>query len=184
MEKSAGKSQRQLIVVGIGGLLMGALIVGANGLLGGPVQFDLQTDNYVGTHNFQVQVEGIAVVNTEFVSVSGVVSETERITFMNDVTGYAETEAGATLYEPVTLERVYKGVDDFYGWRLDVENGNVERRDVTITMMNAAFETVRTMTLDSAWPSKWEMPDMDASSSGPAMERITLQAERVRETGL
>jgi phage tail-like protein len=147
-----------------------------------PIEFDVQTDNYVGTHNFQVKIEGIDVINTEFVSISGVVSESEEIEFMHGTDPYVRKSAGRVTYEPVTLERVYKGVDDFYGWRLEVENGNIERRDVTITMMDSAFRAIRAMTLEKAWPSKWEMPDMDASSSGPAIERITLCVERVRES--
>lgn len=147
-----------------------------------PVQFDLATDNYVGTHNFQVKIEGMDEINTDFVSVSGVVSESEEIEFMNGVDPYVRKTAGRVTYEPVVMERIYKGVDDFYRWRLEIENGNVERKNVTVTLMDAAFTAKRTMTLELAWPSKWEMPDMDANSSGPAMERITLTVERVRES--
>lgn len=147
-----------------------------------PIQFDLQTDNYVGTHNFQVAIEGMDTINTEFVSVSGVVSESEEIEFMHGVDPYVRKSAGRVTYEPITLERVYKGVDDFYRWRLEVENGNIERKNVTVTMLDASFTPKRAMMLEGSWPSKWEMPDMDASSSGPAVERITLSVERVRET--
>lgn len=146
------------------------------------VQFDLQTDNYVGTHNFQIDIPGMDLVNTEFVTVSGVVSESEEIEFANGTDPYVRKTAGRVTYEPVSLERIYKGVDDFYGWRLEVENGNIERRDVVVTMMDSAFRPVRAMMLEGAWPSKWEMPDMDAGSSGPAMERIQLTCERVRES--
>lgn len=148
----------------------------------GQVVFDLTTDSYVGTHNFKIKIPDMDDINTEFVSVSGVVSESEEIEFMHGTDPYVRRRPGRVTYEPVVLERVYKGVDDFYGWRLEVENGNIERRDVTITMMDSAFNAVRAMMLEGAWPSKWEMPDMDASSSGPAMERITLTVERVRET--
>jgi phage tail-like protein len=148
-----------------------------------PVQFDLATDNYVGTHNFMIEIPGIDLLNTEFVSVSGIVSSTEEIEFANGTDPYVRKTAGRVMYEPIELQRVYKGVDEFYAWRLEVENGNIERRDVTITLMNAAFQPVRAMMLEGAWPSKWQMPDMDAASSGAAMEQITLTVERVRETG-
>jgi phage tail-like protein len=147
-----------------------------------PVQFDIQTDNYVGTHNFQVVIDEIEVLNSEFQSVSGIVSESEEVEFMHGPAPYVRRGAGRVTYEPGVMERVYKGMDEFYGWRLEVENGNIERRNVTITMMDAAFTPIRAMTLEGAWPSKWEMPDMDATSSGPAIERITLTVERVRES--
>jgi phage tail-like protein len=143
-------------------------------LTGHPIQFDLQTDNYIGTHNFQVNIEGIDVINTEFVFVGGVRTKTAE----------QETKKGTflkTVYAPIEFQRIYKGVDDLYAWRLEVENGNVERRDVTVTMMDSASRPIRTVVLERAWPISWEMPHMDASSTGPAFESFYLKAERVRE---
>lgn len=148
-----------------------------------PVEFDLSTDAYVGGHNFMVEIEGIDTINTEFVNVSGVQSTTEVIDFAHGTDPYVRKTAGRVTFEDITMERVYKGVDDFYAWRMEVENGNIERRNITISMMNTAFEVIRSMTLESAWPSGWVMPPMDASSSGPATESITLTCERVRESG-
>lgn len=145
------------------------------------IQFDSSTDAYVGSHNFQVEIEDLDVINTEFVSVSGVVSQSEEVEFMHGVDPYVRKTAGRVSYEPIVMERVYKGVDDFYKWRLDVENGNIERRNITIRMLDSAFNVKRQMVLEGAWPMKWEMPDLDASSSNPAMEKITLSVDRVRE---
>jgi phage tail-like protein len=146
------------------------------------INYDLTTTNYVCMHNFQVNIKGIDVINTEFCSISGVVSESEEINLMHGTDPYTRKSPGRVTHEPIVLERVYKGIDDFYGWYLEVENGNIERRDVTITMMDSAFRAIRAITLDKAWPSKWEMPDIETASSGPAIERITLICERVRES--
>lgn len=145
------------------------------------IQFDSSTDSYVGSHNFQIEIDDLDVINTEFVSVSGVVSQSEEVEFMHGVDPFVRKTAGRVTYEPITMERVYKGVDDFYKWRLDVENGTIERRNVTVRMLDSAFNVKRQMVLEGAWPMKWEMPDLDASSSSPAMERITLSVDRVRE---
>jgi len=145
------------------------------------IQYDAGTDSYVGAHNFQVEIDDLDAINTEFVSVSGVVSTSEEVEFMHGVDPYVRKTAGRVTYEPITMERVYKGVDDFYKWRLDVENGNVERRNVTIRLLDSAFNVKREMVLEGAWPIKWEMPDLDASSSSPALEKITLSVDRVRE---
>lgn len=147
-----------------------------------PINYDTLTDAYIGTHNFQVAITGVTEINAEFVTISGVVSSTEEIEFMHGPDPFVRKTAGRLTYEPIVMERVYKGVDDFYRWRLAVENGTIERKDVTIRMMNAGFQVVRQMTLEGAWPTKWEMPDMDATSSRPAMERITLSVDRVRES--
>ena len=124
--------------------------------------------------NFDVEIEGIdEPTNTDYVSVSGITSET---LFKSD----GSIIRKARSYMPVILERVYKGVDPFYGWRLDVENGNIVRRDVTITEKDSAFRAIRVVQLAQAWPSKWELPDMDPSSSEPGTETITLTVASAR----
>ena len=82
-------------------------------LTGHPIQFDLDTDNYVGTHNFVVDIPDIAVINTEFVFVGGVNSKSVI------VQGKKKTSI-TTEYAPVEVQRIYKGVDDLYAWRLEV----------------------------------------------------------------
>lgn len=156
------------VLFAVVGLLVGVVVARPGGLVGKPIEFDLATDGYVGTHNFQITIEGRDVINTEVVKVSGAVST---------------TRLGKPLeYAPIVIERVYKGVDAFYNWRVEVEGDTIRPANVTITMMDSSFRAVRKMQLEAAWPSKWEMPDMDASSSGPAIERITLTAARVQET--
>lgn len=151
-----------------------ALTGGSSGFLTGhPIDFDLGTDNYVGTHNFLLTIEGMegATFNSEFVIVSGVKSTTQQ-----DKKGGLRTR-----YAPVEMGRVYKGVDDLYGWRREIEEGLMTKRNIQVDMMDSAFRVVRSVTLYNAWPSDWQMPDMDGSSSGPAMEIMTFQADKVVE---
>ena len=60
-----------------------------------------------------------------------------------------------------------------------MEAGSIIRRDVKIEMMKGNGEVSRTMMCMGAWPSRWELPEMDASGSGGAVERISLTVERV-----
>lgn len=143
-------------------------------LTGHPIQFDLDTDNYVGTYNFQLIIHDspIDVFNTEFVSVSGAGSATTA-----DKKGELKTS-----YDPVKVGRIYKGIDALYAWRLEVENGVLNKYDITIVMMNSGFEAVRSMTLINAWPSQWQFPDLDTTNSGPAVELMVFEADSVFET--
>jgi len=167
-------SNNKLAIAGAGALLFGFIAVSGGAVLGRAVGFDLSTDGYVGTHNFQVTFTSgdLDTINTEVIWVSGAVSESEVL---------SGSEGGRVRYKTVVLERVYKGVDDFYLWRLDVEDGTIIPLDMEIVMMDSAFNPVRAMVLEGAWPSKWEMPDMDATIDGPALERITLTVERAQE---
>ena len=39
-------------------------------------------DNYIGAFNFKVEIDGVTVENSKFVNVSGVVSTSETMEFM------------------------------------------------------------------------------------------------------
>ena len=45
--------------------------------------------------------------------------------------------------------------------------------NTTFRSMKDQAKTVRHMALVQAWPIRWELPELDASGSGPATERIT-----------
>jgi phage tail-like protein len=141
---------------------------------------ELDTDNYYGAFHFRVSIPDVAGdVNQAFVKVSGVVSQSEKMEFMHGTDPYMRKSVGRTQYEDVTLERIYNGSDAFYAWRMEVEQGLITRKDVTVYMLKQDGSTVRTMVCRKAWPVRWELPEMDAQASGPAVERITLAVEAV-----
>ena len=139
----------------------------------GRPQFGL--DNYIGAFNFKVTIDGVEVENSKFTSVSGVVSTSETMEFMHGDDRYVMKQPGRAMFEDIELKRIYQQVDSFYEWRLKIENGNIERKLVTVSLMLPDMNTVvRTMMIHDAYPSKWELPAMDASSSEAAVETITL----------
>lgn len=141
---------------------------------------ELDTENYVGSFHFRVSIPDVAGdVNQAFTRVSGVVSQSEPMEFMHGTDPYVRKGVGRTSYEDMTLERIYNGSDAFYSWRLEVETGTVTRRNLKIEMLKPSGEVARTMMCMGAWPSRWELPEMDASGSSGATERITLTVERV-----
>lgn len=139
-------------------------------------------DNYIGAFNFKVEIDGIAVENSKFVNVSGVVSTSETMEFMQGDDRYIMKQPGRASFEDIELKRVYQQVDAFYEWRLQIENGIIERKLVTVHMMLPDMVTVvRTMMIHDSYPSKWELPAMDSSSTEVALETITLTCSHVTQ---
>ena len=137
-------------------------------------------DNYIGAFNFKVTIDEIEVENSKFISVSGVVSSSETMEFMHGDDRYVMKQPGRASFEDIELKRVYQQVDAFYEWRVQIENGNIQRKNVTVSLMLPDMATVvRTMTIMDCYPSKWELPPMDASSSEAAVETITLTCSHV-----
>jgi len=139
-------------------------------------------DNYIGAFNFKVTIDGVEVENAKFTSVSGVVSTFETMEFMQGDDRFVMKQPGRAMFEDVELKRVYQQVDLFYQWREMIERGVIERKLVTVSLLLPDMETVvRTMSIHDAYPSKWELPPMDASSSEAAIETITLTCSHVTQ---
>jgi len=153
-------------------------------------------DQHVGTFRFEVSIDGLSdahqKINNQFVRVSGLATESEQLTWMQGTDGSVNTAPGRVKYADITLERVYNGSDAFYRWRRAIEQGRgisdesdkSYRRTVTVRLMKRDGTIVREMKLVGAWPSRWQMPDLDATSSNPAIETIVLTVQEVYEEDL
>lgn len=94
---------------------------------------------------------------------------------------------GRTTFEPITLQRGVTHDPEFEAWanlvwKLGVGINEVAlasfRKDVTIELHNEAGQLVLAYKVHRAWVSSYQaLPDLDAGSSGTAIESITLQHE-------
>ena len=151
-------------------------------MAGGAPQYGL--DQYIGAFNFRVTIAGEDVENTKFISVSGVVSTSETMEFMHGDDRYIMKQPGRASFEDIELKRVYQQIDRFYMWREEIEKGNIQRKQVEVFMMLPDMvTTIRQMTVHECYPSKWEFPPMDASSTEVATETITLTCSWVTQVG-
>ena len=136
------------------------------------------TNQYIGSYYFRVTVKGNDSTDG-FIRVSPVIARTETVDFKHGFDKNVRKIAGRTTYEPITLERVYQGTDEFRAWREEIERGSIRREDVTIEYCAPDGTAVRTLLLGAAYPSGWEMPGMDSGNSQPAVEKITFAVESV-----
>ena len=136
------------------------------------------TNNYLGAFQFRVQVAGINDPLYGFLKVSAITSKTEPIDFKHGMDRNIRKAPGRTSVSDVTLERVYSGLDEFAKWRQAIVNGEIDRRTVSISYLKPDGTTVvRRYELYNCYPSQWDLPEMNASSSATAIEKITLAVE-------
>ena len=87
---------------------------------------------------------------------------------------------GMTHYSNVTLKRgIMKGDNDFLDWFKTIEGGQVERRNVVITLLNQNHEPLMHWKLLNAFPVKLSGPVLNAKSSEVAIEQLELAHERL-----
>ena len=87
---------------------------------------------------------------------------------------------GLKKYGDITLKRGFFAADnEFYVWFKTIDLNKVERRDVTISLLNEEHEPVVTWRVVQAWPRKLSAPVFDAQSSSVAIEELVLACEEI-----
>jgi phage tail-like protein len=142
------------------------------------------TEELYGNYNFLLEISGVTgdakTIVGGFKSMSGMTSETEIIEFKQGNDRVVRKKPGRTTYSNLVLERGYTATDDLFKWRKNIEDGVIDRRAGTITMLDQDLETiVAEFNFYEAWPCKWIVPEIDSDQSGMAIERIELAVEKV-----
>ena len=84
---------------------------------------------------------------------------------------------GLAKYPNVTLKRGITGSTDLFEWWKSVRDGQVVRRNVTITLLDEQRQAVYRWLLRNAWPVKIEGPTLNASGNEVAIETLELAHE-------
>jgi phage tail-like protein len=144
----------------------------------------MPTEELFGAYNFLLEVTGITqdskIIVGGFKSLSGMDSETEVIEFKQGNDKVVRKKPGRTTYANIVLERGYTATDDLWQWRKNIEDGLIDRRTGAIIILDQDLSTeVARYNFFEAWPCKWFVPDMDATASNMAIEKIELAVEKI-----
>ena len=142
------------------------------------------TEDLYGAYHFLLEISGIIddnkVIVGGFKTISGMDSETEIVEFKQGNDKVVRKKPGRTTYANIVLERGYTATDDLWQWRLNIENGQIDRRSGSVIILDQDQETeVARYNFYEGWPCKWNVPDMDADSSAMAIEKIEIAVEKV-----
>ncbi len=85
---------------------------------------------------------------------------------------------GLRKFSNITLKRgVVKSDNDFYKWLTTIKLNTVERRDLTISLLNESHEPVMVWKIHNAFPVKVEGPQLKAAAKEVAIESIEIAHE-------
>ncbi len=127
--------------------------------------------------HFQVEWGG---ANLGFTEVSGLSIESDLIEYRDGVSPeYTKIKMpGMQKYSNITLKRgTFQGDNDFYGWWNTVALNTIDRRDITISLLNENHEPVVVWKIKNAWPLKVDSTDLKADTSEVAIESIEIAHE-------
>jgi len=115
-----------------------------------------------------------------FSEVTGLTQENQAIEYRDgSFMEYSSIKMpGLRKFSNITLKRgVIKADNDFFKWLSTIQLNTVERRDLTISLLDEAHNPVMTWRALKAFPVKVEGPQLKASGNEVAIEAIELAHE-------
>ena len=132
-----------------------------------------RTDPFLG-YNFAVEVEGL--VAGGFNEVSGLEIQTEVQEYREGgVNAYIHKRAGPVKYPSnLILKRGMTDVRTLWYWYWDVMQGIVERKNVSVLLLDTTGAEAIRWNFEQAYPVRWVGPSLRATASEVAVETLEL----------
>lgn len=115
-----------------------------------------------------------------FSEVAGLTQELQLIEYREGTSPDYSTikMPGLHKYNNITLKRgIGKGDNEFFNWLNTVKLNTIERRDLTISLLNESHEPVMVWKAHNAFPVKVEGPGLKSSGNEVAIESIEIAHE-------
>lgn len=127
--------------------------------------------------HFQVEWGGTKIGFTE---VSGLDITTDVVEYRDGASPeYSKIKMpGQRKYSNITMKRgTFAGDNEFFDWFNTVSLNKIERRDLTISLLNENHEPVVVWKVKNAWPTKITPTDLKSDGSDVAVETLELAHE-------
>ncbi len=89
---------------------------------------------------------------------------------------------GLKKYGNITLKQGLVDSDVLYKWMAAGIEGDVERKTITITLLDITGADAASWQVINAWPTKYTAPDFNATSSEVAVETLEIAHEGMTRT--
>jgi phage tail-like protein len=85
---------------------------------------------------------------------------------------------GMQKFSNITLKRgTFKSDNEFFEWWNSVSLNTIERRNITISLLNESHEPVVIWKIKNAWPTKIQSTDLKADANEVAIESMEIVHE-------
>ncbi|MBL7751745.1 MAG: phage tail protein [Chitinophagaceae bacterium] len=118
--------------------------------------------------------------NVGFTEITGLTYEIQAIEYRDGSNPefHVTKMPGIQKYNNITMKRgVFQKDNEFFQWVNTVKMNTIERRDITIKLLNENHEPVMSWKVKQAFPVKLEGPSMKASGNEVAIESVELAHE-------
>ncbi len=145
-----------------------------------------QRENPYGAFNFLVQLGGqggdLGSIIGGFSDVSGLGNEVNYSEYRNgnELFNTNRKVPNTNKNDDITLKRGLMGATELFQWLKEVRDGAQAPKELVITLLNEARESVAAWRIRKAQPKKWMGPSLAAKGGAEvAMEELTLVHEGI-----
>lgn len=127
--------------------------------------------------HFRVEWGGTRIGFTE---VTGLEVSTDVIEYRDGASpDYSKIKMpGMQKFGNITLKRgIFKSDNEYYNWWNTHALNTIERRDITISLLNESHEPVVVWKIKNAWPVKVQSTDLKGDGNEVAVETIEIAHE-------
>lgn len=130
------------------------------------------------SHSFYVEWNGI--IHAGFVECNGLSSHQTAIVYREGTDpNNVRKIPGMINNNNITLKRGTTNNDELWQWRAKIMKGEIERREVSIVLMDEMGREKIRWNLTNCWPVTWSMSHFDAMNNDISVEYIELAHEGV-----
>ncbi len=130
-----------------------------------------------GQFNFLIEIDGLAVAG--FTEVGGLAAESDVVEYRVGNDSDTRKLPGLRKYSNITLKRGYTQSTDLWDWRKTTEDGQTERMDGTIVLLDENRQAALRWNFRNGWVSKYEGPALNSTTSEAAIESIEIAHEGI-----
>jgi phage tail-like protein len=122
-------------------------------------------------YNFAVEIEGLVAAG--FSEVSGLNLEVEVQEYREGgLNEFVHKRAGPAKYTNLVLKRGLTTSHELWDWHWDVTQGTIQRKNLSVVLMDSAGEERVRWNFEQAYPVKWTGPSLRASGNELAVESL------------
>lgn len=135
-----------------------------------------RVDPYKG-YNFLVELDGIT--RAGFRECSGLDTGQDPIEYRegNEKPLTARKLTGLNKYSNLTLKWGITDDTELWDWRQKAKVGQVERKNISIVLLDDVGTETWRWNLTNAWPTKWTGPSLNATGNEVAIETLEIAHE-------
>ena len=132
----------------------------------------------MATITFRVEIDGIT--RAAFQEASGFDSTIDVIEHREGGENTTVRKLpGLTKYSNIILKWGITDDRELYDWHRRIVQGDMERKNGSIVLLDRRGEEVVRWNFVRAWPSKWDGPDFNAEGTDVAIEMLELAHEGI-----